>query len=420
MNKYTITQSYHKVKNKPIWLVKPSERLDAGEYRSVESKIKQIGGYYSRFTHSFVFEKEPSEQQLDEVFGDTRSISEKASTAGVSQSKLALIPMGGSFQAIDKRTLRSEYNAGKLLVGKRRFFDGYTDSYEFIPESDMKWSEKDAGFERQFEYEKRAYVSGDSITIGDYQAKYKPEITIPEKTKTKRLSSLNYYVDVDYVKQIDPNTTYKLDRVDSKRNDLEEGERIVMSMYGNKYCGFITKKEVRKYLSTSWTYGSNPEKKEEQSVIYSVQLDNGVKSLFAEFKVDTDNECDEISADAILLSQVFVLAEYFWSSEIVGLINTINRLRRQKAARKKAQYAIQDQKEIDAREIQLFRNCGLWLAWEKENYEYSRQITGETPEEQIYRTEKWMQEYSIIPQPLVRPKDVVIANLKTAISLLSN
>ena len=84
MPKYTISKSRHAKKGIDVWLVKPIDKLDYSTYKNVESKIKIIGGYYSRFTHSFVFESEPSSEKLNEIFGDTSTISEIAKEHNVS------------------------------------------------------------------------------------------------------------------------------------------------------------------------------------------------------------------------------------------------------------------------------------------------------------------------------------------------
>jgi len=420
MSKYTISEDYHSKKGKAIWLVKPIDKLEYNDYKKLESKIKILGGYYSRFTRSFVFDTKPSEQKLDEAFGGTQSSSDKAKEAGVPESKLAKIELGGDFQKIDRGTLRREYNDKKLLVAKTQFFDGMIDSTRSIPESEWKWSDTDYGFEKQFDYSQNAYVSGDFIKFGDYRAKYKEDIVQPIKKQENKQTSFNFYVDVDKQKNINKDNKYELDRIDSDSKDHEKGDRVIVSMYGNKYCGYIIDKDIRKYQIRSWTYGGGDSVKEEESVYYKVKLDNGVVRSMATFKIDTDNECDEISADAIYYRNDYMLAEQFWSQSIVDVINRINSLKRQKAARKKEAYALQDQKAINAYEAELMKNFGLWLGWEAKNKDYSREITGESKDEQYNRTEKWLGEYDIKPVRLIRPKSVLINKLIRANNLLLN
>jgi hypothetical protein len=373
-------------------------------YKKVESQIKIIGGYYSRFVRAFVFETKPSIEKLNEIFGDTSSISETASQAGVSKNKVALIKLGSqNYTSIDKRTLRNEYNDRKLLVTKYRYFNGMNDSTEYIPESEWDWSDRDNGFEREFQYSSKPYLSGDYIVMGDYKAKYKSDIVQPITVTSNLPKSYNFYVDIDHDNVPNKDNPYELNRIDSDKLDIADGTRVVMSLYGNKYCGKVVKKEIRQYEIRSWGQSQGEIR---SSVYYDVLLDNGVKQTMATFKVDTDNECDELAVPAILQDSKYLLPENFWSSKIIDYIKKINSLKRQKAARKKAEYARQDQQWISTNEFVFNNNAALWLGWEMENMEYARHITGESEEQQSYRMGKWQTELMIKPISTVEPKPV--------------
>jgi hypothetical protein len=422
MAKFTITPSYHSVKRINIWTVKPSEKLEYSDYKKLESKIKTIGGYYSRFSRAFVFESEPSMDKLNEAFGDTQTVSETAKQLGVSENKIALIDLTvKQFTKIDRRTLKKEYDARKLLVAKTSYYDGMIDGSRSIPENEWKWSDRDFGFEKQFDYSSNPYASSGVIKFGDYRAKYKDDVIQPVKAKTSNQSSINYYVDLDE-KKVNDEYSYELDRTDSDSKDHEKGERVIMSFYGNKYCGYISDKRVSQYQIRSWLFGNNQKENVEvkESVSYTVTLDNGVVNGMATFKVDTENECNEISSDAIFFENAYKLPEGFWSSDIVRKISGINGMKRQKSSRKKAEYAMQDQKMIDRSELSLMKNFALWLGWEQKNMEYSRKITGESEEEQNFRMDKWMNEFKVDPIRLVRPKSVLINKLIRANNLLLN
>lgn len=58
---YTIEETKHTKTGAAIWLVKILKSLTRDEYIEVNNKIRTLGGYYSRFTHSFVFDCNPSE-----------------------------------------------------------------------------------------------------------------------------------------------------------------------------------------------------------------------------------------------------------------------------------------------------------------------------------------------------------------------
>lgn len=403
MSKYTITPSRHTKKGIDIWLIKPVSKLDYSTYKQVESKIKILGGYYSRYTNSFVLETKPDENKLNEIFGDTASISETASKAGVSESKIAQIRLGkdAKFSSIDKRVLRDEYNKRKLLIAKVSYWDGMSDMNRSIPENEWSWSDNSVGFENEFKYSRSPYVSGNYISFGDYKAKYKDDVIQPEIVKTSNQKSYNYYVNVDSDNKINDENGYKLDRIDSDNLDLQEGDRIVISSYGNKYCGKIKKKEISTYTITKFDYGTNQRKSEEQkSVRYTIELDNGIITSYANFKLDTDNECDEIATPAIFDDSMksYKFPEAFFNElrkDIIG----INYIKKQKAQRKKLEYIQQDQKQIERREKDLFNSkMPSYLGWELENKEYSRKITGETEQEQEFRIDKWLNEFNIEPK----------------------
>ncbi len=63
---YTITESEHTKTHEKIFLVKWIETLSKQDYIELNKKIKSIGGYYSKFTHSFVFKEDPTEK-LDKI-----------------------------------------------------------------------------------------------------------------------------------------------------------------------------------------------------------------------------------------------------------------------------------------------------------------------------------------------------------------
>lgn len=58
---YTVEESRHTKTGAVIWLVKWLDKLSREEYIALNNKIKSIGGYYSRYTHSFIFNCDPSE-----------------------------------------------------------------------------------------------------------------------------------------------------------------------------------------------------------------------------------------------------------------------------------------------------------------------------------------------------------------------
>ena len=398
MSNYTITPSHHKVKRIDIWLIKPREKLDYTTYKQVESKIKVIGGYYSKFTHSFVFEKEPLESQLDEIFGGVVGQNSQAELSGVSANKMAAIRLNDKDAVVDKRTLRSEYNAGKLLVARTQFFDGMIDSTRTIPEAERVWSDKDKDFEREFDYSARPYIYNGGVRFGDFNAKYKEGITIPEPmAKVNNQTSLNFYVILDNNKS--DQETFQLERDDSKNDDIEKGVRVIAQYYGKRFFGTVTDKEVNFYTISSWMPGSGTKSNEtRKSVYYTVTLDNGTVHKMSNFQLDEKNEYLKHPVIAAIKDDGdFKMPESFWTFDIIRSINYINSMKRQMAGRKKQEYKNQDQKNINISENSLMSNMTTWIAWEEANLDYARTITNETPTEQNKRIVAWREQYHVKP-----------------------
>jgi len=56
---YEITEDIDTRDNANIWVVKVKESLDREEYKTVKKHMNNLGGYYSRFKHGFVFKEDP-------------------------------------------------------------------------------------------------------------------------------------------------------------------------------------------------------------------------------------------------------------------------------------------------------------------------------------------------------------------------
>ena len=59
---YTIEHGKHTKTNADIWLVKIVKTLSREEYLAENQKMRSLGGYYSKFTHSFIFDYDPTEK----------------------------------------------------------------------------------------------------------------------------------------------------------------------------------------------------------------------------------------------------------------------------------------------------------------------------------------------------------------------
>lgn len=58
---FTVQESQHTKTGEKIYLVKWLDNLSRDNYIKLNNEIKKLGGYYSKFTHSFIFKEDPSE-----------------------------------------------------------------------------------------------------------------------------------------------------------------------------------------------------------------------------------------------------------------------------------------------------------------------------------------------------------------------
>lgn len=63
----TVTEDVDTRDQSKIWIVKWLETLDRDAYKALAAKMKELGGYYSRFKKGFLFKEDPSEK-LNEAF----------------------------------------------------------------------------------------------------------------------------------------------------------------------------------------------------------------------------------------------------------------------------------------------------------------------------------------------------------------
>lgn len=67
IGKYEVKEDVDTRDQSKIWVVKLSEMLDKEAFNLLRGKMKEIGGYYSRFKKGFLFRADPTEQ-LNDVF----------------------------------------------------------------------------------------------------------------------------------------------------------------------------------------------------------------------------------------------------------------------------------------------------------------------------------------------------------------
>lgn len=68
VDNFTVTESKHTKTGEKIFLVKYNKELNKEKFVSLTKSIKEIGGYYSRFVHAFVFKDDPTQLIQNIVF----------------------------------------------------------------------------------------------------------------------------------------------------------------------------------------------------------------------------------------------------------------------------------------------------------------------------------------------------------------
>lgn len=59
---FEIEASKHTKTNEPLWLVRIKDKLSRDEFIEIKRKFATLSGYYSKFTHSFIFKYDPTEK----------------------------------------------------------------------------------------------------------------------------------------------------------------------------------------------------------------------------------------------------------------------------------------------------------------------------------------------------------------------
>lgn len=60
--RYTIRQDVHTKTNEPLWVVRCNVTLSREDYFKESDFMRNLGGYYSRYKHGFIFKADPTEK----------------------------------------------------------------------------------------------------------------------------------------------------------------------------------------------------------------------------------------------------------------------------------------------------------------------------------------------------------------------
>ena len=67
---YKVTQGQDTRDGSMLWVVRIMESLDKGAYIAENKRMKELGGYYSKFKHGFIFRFDPTEKLVGDITPD--------------------------------------------------------------------------------------------------------------------------------------------------------------------------------------------------------------------------------------------------------------------------------------------------------------------------------------------------------------
>ena len=116
-DKCELIATTHTKTGNDIWVVTLKDRISPEEYKALSSKVKSVGGYYSRFTKTpdgkaipgFVFKTEPGEKEL-KVFNDFFGYTEETTpadtqTGNVNEKVYELVKKARNAEPVDAKSL---------------------------------------------------------------------------------------------------------------------------------------------------------------------------------------------------------------------------------------------------------------------------------------------------------------------------
>ncbi len=112
--KYVIEESRHTKTNEKIWLVKVNEKLEKEKFLQEKQKMKELGGYYSKYTHSFVFKEDPSDE-LKKEKNQNLTIEGKKSEDSEFKLKQVSVRLNQEKPLYSEKSIKSAEDALKIV-----------------------------------------------------------------------------------------------------------------------------------------------------------------------------------------------------------------------------------------------------------------------------------------------------------------
>ena len=301
-----------------------------------------------------------------------------------------------SKETINRRLLREEIKAGKMLVSQYQYFDGMIDGYQRIPDEERKWTDTISdSLERALaSSNERAYMwDNGMIHLDDFYIKYKDDIKIPKEFIPKRATEADMYVDLSLKPEFEE---FSIDKSQASDADINVGDRVEVELYGRKLCGKVIKKDASRW-SIRPMFG---EAREEIKYSYEVELDNGYVTHAYQFRLS--DECSSLEPAAIFMvdkykNKRFMMPDWVWQQIHQFIKDRKHAVKRAEGRRNEAN------KRSDLQAASRYRENAIhhmshYLGWELNNMEFSRKyITGEGEKEQKVRIDAWQDKLKVQP-----------------------
>lgn len=271
--RYIIEKSQHTKTKEDIYLVKIVDTLEREEFLQEKQKMKELGGYYSKFTHSFIFKEDPSKNLTDKekTNRETPLVQNEKSENQVeleTEGKKKTIVINAFAGPSAGKTTSAHIIVAEL---KKR---GY--ATEFVPEvaKEMVWDEKFDLLDGSVEGEKTIYdekkrridrliskvdfIVTDSPTIQSVCFLDENKVSTEQREKFaksaledwKNYNTFNYFVERDlnkYEKEGRIHTLKESVAIDNNIKDFLNENGIYFDLYHHNTEKEIVDKIIRSY-----------------------------------------------------------------------------------------------------------------------------------------------------------------------------
>ncbi len=400
---YEIEQTKHTKTEQDIWVVRFNDRIEKSEWKSFAAKMRGLGGGYSRYTGGFNFYFDPTETLEKEFSIDN-------SNPRSTESSTSII------YAIEKGKINK--NSKHLHYIKNNIYDatlyhlGYDEPFpthdnDPVDASSIVKEIEDKGYKSLY-YNGKGEFTLNVHSNMRYNFKVKGVVELV-KAEFKGLNEQNFYIPVNKKPQFGKDS-YSWDKGngfyknnEEVKTDYKAGDKVLVTEYGYARAGEIIEAKNNPYTVSIGGFGEPAKKEIRNSLHYKLKFPDGIVDTFTSperiipYKDGIAMGFDFVSIDK-RLTNFFIASRndkvhphHAWE-KLISLPGTItyNEEKAQRARKSETKKEWRESVEKAKLKLKLLKQA--WFNWELSspvNFEFSRQITGETEEEQNHRLKIW-------------------------------